>query len=261
MRLTVNNTSMPKWLFDNINKYCPHCGAHLCDDGPTDDNGIMLLTQRYCINPRCPGHMAHKMNILAKRFNVKNFGPETALSLCKMNNYQNHLEILKKWFPNEKPKVHLWEVGEMAMIYGYAGGWKEIVLGRKSFQDYFDNTPMIPSAIHVNKEYLMYCEKFFDVKPPLSKNVINIMMTGSIQGFTNRAMFVEAVNTTFGKYVQVVDVGKRVRGVSYLVKETGTVDHSKSDLARANGIPIVTPTEFLVKIAEIVTYKREEMEV
>lgn len=259
MRLTECNTEMPAWLYDNINKRCPHCGAHICDDGPVV-NGVMQLTQRYCINPRCPGHMAHKMDILAKRFGVKGFGPETALSLCKVNKYQNHLEILKKWFPDSKPKVHLWEVGDLAMIYGFGGSWKELVLGYSSFEEFFKTATMIPEAIRCNEEYLLYCEQFFEVKPPLSKNVVNIMMTGSINGFSNRAQFVEAVNLTFGKYVQVIDVGKRVRGVSYLVKEQGTVDHSKSDLANANGIPIVTPIEFLTKIGEMVTYKCEKEE-
>lgn len=260
MGLTAYNTDMPAWLFDNINKMCPHCGAHLMDDGPVV-NGVLQLTQRYCINPHCPGHLAHRMDILAKRFGVKGFGPETALSLCKAYKYKNHLEILKKWFPDSKPKVHLWEVGDMSMIYGFSGSWKELVMGYHSFEEFFRMAMMIPPAIQYNKDYLFYCEKFFDIKEPLSKNVINIMMTGSISGFSNRSQFVEAINMTFGKYVQVIDVGKRIRNVSYLVKEEGTVDHSKSDLARAHDIPIVTPMEFLTKIGEIVTYICEKEEV
>lgn len=248
-KLTEYNTDLPDWLLRNINKVCPYCGANICDSGPFDNYGNMTYTQRFCINPKCPGHMSHKIDILAKRFNIKNFGPETALSLCRLNHYDNHLEALKFWFPEEKPYVHLWEVADMAMLYGYSGSWRDMLLGCKDFEEFFATKTNLPPVISANKDYLIYCQSFFRIKPPLSVNVINVMMTGSINGYSNRAQFIAAINETFGKYVQVIDVGKRVRGVSFLIKEEGTVDHSKSALAMSSGIPIVTPITFLQYVA------------
>lgn len=252
MEMTSANPFIPEWLRSNINTECPYCGGPIVDDGPIGNNGVMLLTQRFCANSLCPGHMAHKIDILAKKFGVKGFGPETALSLCKSYKFRNHLEVLKIWFPDKKPLVHLWEVGDMAMLYGYSGSWRDLLLGYKDFTDFFENSTEIPPLIQANKNYLLYCQSYFDLKKPLSKNVIYVMMTGSIQGYSNRAKFIAAINDTFGSYVQVIDVGKRARNVHFLIKEEGSVDHSKSDLAMRNGIQIITPKDFLKVIASIV---------
>jgi hypothetical protein len=258
MVLTEYNKSIPDWLYENINKQCPYCGAHIADDGPDGNNGQLLLTQRYCINPSCPGHLQHRIDILAKRFNVKGFGPETGLSFAKSYHYKNHLQILQVWFPDYKPKIHLWEVGDLSMIYGLSGTWKEYTMGYRSFQEMFDNADYLPRIIRANKNYLFYCETFFDIKAPLSKDVVNIMISGSIDNFSNRKQFVETMNDTFGKWVQIIDVKKRISDVACLVKEPYSSDHEKTSLAESNGIPILSSREFIIKIAQKVTYKREK---
>lgn len=243
MTLTINNKEMPRWLYDNINHTCPYCSFSLVDDGP---NG--QYTQRWCSNPACPGHLSNRMVILAKRLGVKGVGFHTALTFVQQHHLNNHLQILPIWFPSFKPTVDLWEVGDLAMVYGFSGSWKELTLGKSSFQDFFETASDIPTILMQNRNYLLYCEGFFNVKPALSAKVVYIMMTGSIQGYSNRGDFIRALNSYYGSYIQVIDVGKRVRGVSFLIKEDYTVDHSKSDLARRNNIPIVTPRQFVAYI-------------
>lgn len=238
MRLTEFNTELPSWLYNNISKRCEYCGAHIADDGP--------YTQRYCINPRCYGHMMQRIDKLAKRFQINGFGPKAALSYCRSHGTQNHLEILKDWFPDSKPSVYLWEVGELAMIYSLGPNeWKTIALGYSSFNDMFTQNVNLPALVQANRDYLLYCETFFSVKAPLARRVVNVMITGSVSGFSNRDMFIEGVNMTFGKFIQTVNVGKRKTNVDYLITEPGTQDNSKYRDAIKYGIPIVSPTEYL----------------
>lgn len=243
---TEYNTSLPSWLADNINKRCPYCGAHIVDNE--------LLTQRYCINQKCYGHMSRKMDILAKRFNIKGFGPASALSYCNLFKPENHLEILRSWFPNEKPLVELWEAGDMSMIYGYGPGeWKNMALGFKSFNDMIDNGTDITPTIYANRAYLNYCEGFFRIKEPFSRRIINVMITGSVTGFSNREQYIQSVNKTFGKYIQTIQVGKRASGVSFLISEQGVVGSSKTEVALRNGIPIITPIEYVKYLGNLLS--------
>lgn len=242
--ITHRNDDIPLWLKDNMLTYCPYCKAPLVDSGVTNDDGVMQLTQRYCPNPYCNGHMAVRIVNLAKMFNVQGIGAETSRSIILEHGLKSHLEIIPIWF-KEKPEVYLWEVAKAAQIYGYDKKWQEEFDGYGSMDDYFTNCKRKLSIALVNKDYLKYAESFFSVKPPLAKQVIKVMISGSIDKFNNKQDFIDFINRTAGRYVQVRMVGKRKNDVDCLIKEPWSADHSKTEVALKNNIPILTSQEFL----------------
>lgn len=244
--LTKYNHNIPDWLFPYMKKECPACGAPLVDDGP----GIQL-TQRWCPNAYCPRHMALKIVNIANYLGVPGYGPATAEDMVRLNNLKSHLQSVPLLMQGERPHVYVWEVGIMAQIYGISNTWKELLLGYKSFEDYFARAQFIQPWMAQNKDYLLYAESFFDLKEPLSKKVIRIMISGSINGFSNKHDFVPWLNDRVGQHVQIMEVGKRKTGVDFLVKEPSSVDHAKTGVALEAGIPIVSSQEFLQVIVEM----------
>lgn len=249
--MTKYNLDIPDWLSLYMEKECPACGAPLVDDGPPNDTGGVLLTQRYCPNNYCPRHMAHKIVNVAKYLGIQGYGPATAEDMVRLNKLENHLQAIPLLMQGERPRVYVWEVGIMAQIYGLSSKWKEILLGYKSFEEYFEKAKSIPNDLVLNKKYLMYAESFFDLKEPLSKRVIRIMISGSITGFSNKHDFVPWLNERVGQYLQIMEVGKRKTNVDFLVKEPTSVDHAKTGIALEAGIPIVSSKQFLVIILEM----------
>lgn len=244
--LTINNTGLPVWLYNNINKYCPECGAPLFDDGPTDSDGNVQYTQRYCANPYCPGHMAEKIAYMATKLGIPGVKGATALSMIKLRGLKSHLEAIPYWYQDSKPPaLYLWEIADIAQVYGLQNKWRELLSGCNSFKEFYDSYPCMTQDLIDCKPILLKAESYFEVKPALSKRIINIMMTGSIDGYSNRKDFVTYLNDKVGKYIQIVEVGKRAHDVDFLVKEPYTVDHSKTGVAINNNIPIVSSAQFV----------------
>lgn len=248
MKPTLTNKDIPEWLRSRIYTTCPHCGCFMIDN----EN----LTQRRCGYPRCPGHMAARINKLAKWFNIKNIGPGTAMSYILDFHLTSHLQIVPFLFKT-KPQLYVWEIGELAMIPGYDSKWKSLAINAESMQDFISSF-RCPSDLRKNAESLLYAETFFEVKAPLKGRVINVMMSGSIDGFNSRDLFIREVNERFGQYIQLVNVGKRKTGVDYLIKEPHTIDHDKTQVAVNSGIPILSSKELLRKIAAHISYIDEE---
>lgn len=243
MRLTVNNTDIPDWLKPEMKMFC-ECGAHLADDGPIGDDGVMQLTQRWCINPRCPIHMAQKIVKLADMFHIVGVGPATARSLISEHRLQHHLEVLPHWFKT-KPVVELREAAEMAMLPGIDSAWQTMLSGMYSFTDYFNRGTGISEYVQSNEEYLKYCESFFTIKEPLLGSVLGVMLTGHFDKFPNRKLFIQAVNETYGNVVQIVDVHNAITKARCLIKEKEALDGRKASDAMNYGLPILTPDEFV----------------
>lgn len=245
MILTAVNKDIPDWLRPYMKEFCD-CGLPIADDGPIDAYGKMKLTQRWCMNLECPYHMANKIVMLAERFGVTGVGIKTAQDMAIGFKFKNHLEALRFWFP-EKPKVYLYEVGEMAYIYGVKSIWKDLLGGYTSFEQFFAENPYCSvDEVRNNKDYLIKCEQFFDVKKEtITNNVIRIMITGSIKGFSNRQDFLWAINDRYKDWFRVEDNKKTVRDTVCLVKEPGSVDYSKTQIAMNNNIPIMDSSEFI----------------
>ena len=239
MVISMFRNDIPDWVKDNMTMTCKYCGAYIADNS---DTGV--TTSRWCVNPHCPGHMSYKMKFVADFFGVKNFGPATALSYCRVNKCTNHLEILKEWFKDTKPLVSLSDIAVLACIEGYGETQAKKELNSfSSFSHYFANVYNPNNFLLKHKDYLLECEQYFELKPPLATKKLYVMATGSFNGYNNRDDFFKQLNDAFGSMIQIIQVGKRKTNVSYLVKERNAVDHSKSQLAKECGIPIVTPAE------------------
>lgn len=248
MKWRCNNTSIPDWLRDNIMLRCPY------DNYPLVDNES--LTMSVCPNPLCPGHMSHKMDYVAKRLGASNFGPAAALDFIIHNHPQSHLAIVPYLSPNEKPELYLWEIGELCLIPNYRSKWQHLA-GKYNSMSAFLDSPDCPSDLKEYRDFLIYNEKYFRVKKAITGRDIHVMLSGSFNGYSNRSDFVAFVNSLYGDYYRVIDIGKRKLDCDYLIKEQYTSDHSKTQIAKEYGIPIVTPSEFLDMVRKAVEYKRE----
>lgn len=255
MILTFDNTNIPDWLKPNMKMFCD-CGGVMVDDGPIDWDGTMKLTQRWCSNPICPYHMAEKIQLLAKYFDVVGVGPETALSLAKGYHFRNHLQALEFWLP-VKPEVYLYEVAELSYIYGVESKWKDWLAGYNSFDSYFREDPHPAPVAVANRAYLEECATYFRIKTDtINRSVLRVMLTGSMHGFSSRGEFLACINETYKDYFRVEDNKKTIRGTFCLIKEPESVDYSKTQIALNNDIPIYTSSKFL-KLLEMM---KEELD-
>ena len=247
------NENLPDWVSENIMKVC-ECGAYIADN-----SDVGPMTARWCTNPRCPHHMKYKMVYVAKYFGVKGFGPASALSYIKANNSQNHLDILKKIFKEDKPKVNLAVVAQLACIDGYGITRAEAELNHfVNFTDYFERSVEINRILLENRNYLNECMEYFELLPPMSSRKLYVMATGSFHGYQSREAFFDGLRKACGSCLQVIQTGVRKTGVFCLIKEEDAQDHTKSRVARECGIPVYTPKQFLGILADTLTYNKKE---
>ena len=242
MILTKDDYQLPQWVRDNIMMKCKYCGADIASN---HDTGV--LTERWCTNPYCPGHMSYKMDYIGKYYDVKGFGPKLALEWIQNHNAKSHLEILPQWFPNEKPTEALARIVDLCCIKEFGMTQGEPVLNKyASFEEFFasDESKFFPVLIQAH-DFLCDSQKYFNVKRPLLGKVVNIMITGSVEGFTNREDYVDYLNEKFGDKIHVIQVGRRKSNVAALIQDPGAVSHSKTKVAKEAGIPILTSRQFI----------------
>lgn len=258
MKITALNEDIPAWLKPHMKQYCD-CGAGMiCDDGPVGYDGIMKLTQRWCSNPRCPYHMAEKVDMLAKYFKIDGVGAKTALQDILMYKFKSHLDALKFWFA-EPPEVYLYQAAELSYIYGVDSKWKDWLGEYSSLDDYLRSVQYVPEVITENEEYLRECFTYFRIrKDTLSGVVLKIMITGSMHGYSSRGEFLAAINNHYKGVFRVEDNKKTVRDTLCLVKEPESVDYSKTQIALDHNIPIVSSQEFLAILENIGGEKNED---
>lgn len=253
MVISMYRDDVPEWVCDNWLTTCPECGSFIVDNS---DTGV--TTSRSCANPICPGHMSYKADMLAKRFNIKGFGPKTARSIISRKQMKSHLEFLKEWFPDDTMTVSLAEVADMCMLEGYGMTTAEKELSQyRSFDQYFAECKAINPILAEHKEELLYAQTLFRIKEPLAASKIYVMATGTFNGYSNRMDFFKDINELYGWFIHVIVTGKRKTGIHYLVCEKDASDSSKLRTARDCGIPIVTPAEFLSIIKGNLPYNNE----
>lgn len=251
MRITkYRESELPSWVWDNILKICPHCNSMIVEND--------TMTARWCSNPRCPEHMSYKVVEICSFFGVKGMGPATAKDWIVTRNLKSHFDIIPLLF-DTKPKVSLADIATLACIEGYGSIQAEKELPQmRSFEEYFEMGNPNPLLLPY-KDMLCAAQQYFDIKKPVSKRKLYVMATGSFHNFNNRDAFFSFVNQHFGSYVHVIQTGKRKTGVSFLIKEDDAVDHSKSQIARENNIPIVTPMRFIAILLEAFNISVEEI--
>lgn len=233
-----------EWLKPLLNSECPYCSSPITNN----EN----LTDRYCSNPKCPGHMALKVSELATRLGIKGIGPATALEMVEQFKLPFHVCYLPL-LVSDKPKKYLWQVGELALIKGFQKRWQDLCFGKKNMTEVCDDV-YTPPEVKQNRTLLLACESYFDVLPSLDGERVCVMMTGSFDGYRSRKDFIAEMNAKYGAYIQLVDVGKRKTGVDYLIKEEYTSDHEKSAIAKDCNIPIVTPAQMKEILSGAVAY-------
>lgn len=241
---------IPDWLQVHIKDTCPYCNSPIYNNA--------ALTDRYCTNKYCPGHLAHKIDALAKRFGIKGYGVASAHSDIRIYRVKMHTQMIPIWF-RTPPNLYLHEIGEICLVKGHQKRWREYCNGCSSMRQVL-RKPNIPAEIRAAAPVLYLTEAYCNVRPPLEGRRINIMMSGSFDGYRSRADFVTEMNRLYGDIVQLVDVGKRKTGVVYLVKEDHATDHEKSAIANAMGIPIVTPRDLKEKLEAYHSYISEGRE-
>lgn len=238
--LTKFNKRAPAWVLENIMAECPYCGSPICDNSPTG-----TMTFRWCLNPKCPGHMQHRIEALAKHFGISGFGVKSALSWYRLHPNCMHLEILKEWF-DVPPLVPLSTVVKLAFIRGYGETSAVTALDSYAdFQTYFQQASPPDPILNANRQYLYECSTYFRIKEPVSSLQMVVMGTGAFNGYKSRSDYFSEINEKYGRYVHVIETtGPRKTGVAYLIKENNAPDRSKSRIAAEYGIPVLTPKQF-----------------
>ena len=112
----------------------------------------------------------------------------------------------------------------------------------------------LPEDIKEQTATLLIAGNLCKVKPRLLGSRINVMLSGSFEGYRSRKDFITKMNELYGDVVQLVDVGKRKTNVDFLVKENYTSDHEKSAIAAAAGIPILSPSIMEEKLGAYYAY-------
>lgn len=235
---------IPEWLEPYINDTCPYCGSTIVNS--------YWLTDRYCSNPKCPEHMAHKIDVLAKRFGIKGFGVASARTMIRQHDMKSHLEAIPIWF-KEKPELSLYEIGEICLIKGHQKKWRAYCEGFDTMMQVIVSN-RLPKDVKEQVPTLLMADCLCKTKPRMLGRKVNVMLSGSFEGYRSRKDFITKMNDLYGDTVQLVDVGKRKTGVDYLIKETYTTDHEKSAIARDACIPIVAPSAMEEKIAAYCAY-------
>jgi len=240
MILSQNDTMLPDWVKEHMMMTCPHCGSPIASN---HDTGV--LTERWCSNEECPGHMAYRIVYLAQYYNMEGWGPATALKWIKLHKPYSHLEILKEWFKT-KPTEPLSRIADLACVKDFGLAQAQAVLDQfASFKEFFDSEISEDYPVLCdNAGNLLIAQSYFEVKKPMLGQNVYVMATGSIHGFTNRDAFFEHLNELIGDIIHVVQVGARKTNVSCLIKEEDAVDHKKSRIAKEAGIPILTSQQF-----------------
>ena len=254
MKIKDIGVYIPSWLVGEIPEVCPYCGADLVCNL---DTGV--FTSMWCSNPNCRGHMAYKIEYLAKYYKIDGVGPATAREAIDIYGLKSHLDILEYWFPSKPPCESLSRIVDLACIRGIGlAKMRSTVDAYPSFEAFFasvDGQPFIEL-----RDQLIEAEKHFTVKPPMSRNVLNIMLTGSIHGFSSRTAFLDYLNDKYGQLINIIDVKKRKTNVHFLVKEDDAVDHAKSRIAQEAGIPIVTPKVLIQNLDRVYNQWLKDMQ-
>lgn len=229
---------IPTWLSSQIPTHC-ECGGLIVNND--------ALTVRMCSNAECYLHNAAKLEAVAKYFGIKNVGIATAKEIIREHNLTYHLDGLK-YIMKSKPSVYLHEVGVLAMLRGHDKDIQEYARGFKSFKDFLPIKDQYPFWFQIQLDDLIKAESYFDVKPPVSRTTLNVMLTGTFHGWPSRDDFIKFLNDHFGMYVYVNNVGVRKTNVDFLICEEDAAFHNKMAIAKERGIPIITPAKFAAGI-------------
>lgn len=258
------DTTLPEWLNDSLNKTCPYCGSPMMNYY----NDVGRCTNRKCSNEQCCGFVAAKADFVRKLLKMDGLGFKTCLRDIRSSKARNPFELLRYW--GYKPTVpvgtflrmHCFEgvdnewddiattTGSYTLdeIYeSYNGKWKQLLLDRKE-------------EIYSNLEYVNLTSRPETLVKSGPRLVLNIMITGTPIGYRSKDDFITTLNAICrGIIVIRHQVTKRQTGVDCLIREPGSTTRGKVEAAMKGNIPILTSEQFVKFLTEqMESYTAEE---
>ena len=248
---SLNHPRIPDWLREHINLCCPECGSPIVNN--------LELTDRFCLNPDCIGHMAPKIVSLAKFFNIKGIGLENAKSIVKLYKLKTHLAVIPLWFGENKPSLKLYEIAKLTYMKGYQDKWEKMLDGFSSLTEFADSSTC-PLDLKLQRVKWEYADNYFIVQRDMSAYVFHVMLHGSFKGYSNREDFIADVNKRFNRFAEVRIVKTaRQSSVDFFISEEGERSGRKFEAAIKGGVSIVTPDEFYKYLVLLSTFSNEEV--
>jgi len=243
---------LPDWLTDNLRAQCD-CGGQM----ENFYSNAGRITARRCNNKKCPHMMAEKVVGMCEILKIKGIGSKGAYNLIKSNNLQSHFEAIP-FIVKDKPKVLLFDFLRMCFIKGVDKGWDKVANGFTNIQEVYESYKGdLREVLEENKEDILHGAKYIEfIEPwkPKHDALITgtVMISGNIKGFNERNNFIAAINTVSEGRVRLsIAEQPRKTGVMALIQEKDTPNRKKAECALENGIPIKTPHEFQVMIADL----------
>ena len=228
---------LPVWLANELPSKC-QCGWDIVDN----DN----LTARHCRNPICPYHMGVRIEKLAKALNIVGVGEKTALNIALTHKFYTHLQAIPH-LTSEKPTVRLEDLPKLIQIDGVDKVFEPYLKGKCDLEEAIAS---MPPDIAAYAPYLRDGARYVNIQQSETRagELVNVMITGELKGWSSRGSFLDYLNQRFGQYIQFRDCGVRKTNVFCLIKEHDTPMHSKTQIALSRGILIVTPAELLAQL-------------
>lgn len=249
---------------------CDVCGAPLIYN--------KALTTLKCSNAKCYGQIAAKAAAMASDLGYKGLGYSTMLKLAKTFKPNDHLDLFSKKFISkyntnslmiskfiqytQVPQIiDFYKIFKYLYLSNIQEDWSKIVGTCKSieevlhtnFPDKYSNLEVKLMKYHILKLYkIMY---LFSPIYKESNNILELMITGSINNFSSKNEFINSLNTRYHKLCYFKQVGKKKSAnmcICDTIDSNGNPisSHEKFLIAKESGIPIVT-SKTLIKILEV----------
>jgi len=251
--------NLPKWLTDELSGYCD-CGSPI----ENEYNHRNEITSSRCTNKQCPYVMAQKIKSMCKDIlGMKGIGATTALNLVKEKSLSCHFDAIPI-LCKEKPRVSLYNLLRMCFIEGIDTGWKNVVEDNETVDELFSKYQgKYRRVLLYNEELIRKGEKVFSLiqrnKFELDAVVTGtVMISGNIRGFNERNDFIRSINYASRGSIRIaVSESKRKTGIMALIQEKDTPNRGKAQTALACGIPIMSPSEFMLHVCGLLRSKQK----
>lgn len=243
--LQTKDTNIPDWLMSSLDPYCS-CGA----EKENFYNNAGECTSRRCSNKKCPETMASKIADMCTLMGIQGVKDGKGLRLVREHKLGSHFEALPLLL-SEKPTMYLSDYMRICFIPGVDTAWHSLCGNASTIEDLMQKVPekyklLIEQSIDEIKAGLNYVvikgREQQNNKPLLTGNV---MISGNIRGFNVREDFIKGVHAFTKGLAQFNVVGKRKTNVLCLIQEADEPRRGKAACALENGIPIMTPAEFM----------------
>lgn len=253
--MQAEDTVMPDWLNDSLNKSCPYCGSPMMNFY----NDVGRCTNRKCSNEHCAGFVAARADFVRKLIKLDGLGFKTCLKNIKVCGAKTPFELLVFW--HYKPTVNLSTFLRMHCFEGIDNEWEDIVstLGVYTLDELYasyegkwkDLLDSHKDEIYANAAYVNLTGRPSYLVKSGPRLVLNIMITGTPIGYSTKDDFVQTLNAICrGIIVIKHQVTKRQSGVDCLIREPGSTTRGKVEAAMKGNIPILTSEQFINFLTE-----------